>query len=298
MMNYEKFNYHNYEAPNIFGEFYKTPIAVPVSKVVSHAVLREPINVLAKKHPEWKFISTSHVATANPGSLVALTFKVYKGNEFLGSIRTDYRNEEMVVAIENARIRADRVRGNAVKTKDAKKVVSVVEKNFFALTVAELIAIASSSASVTVDKNAYETRRKYIDLMGRAPELSVLGRIATAIASDLDAHRDMLFSMGVTKDVLDILPLIHTAYVDAEALRIVRDQGGGSVVLIRDQDYVVTNANSVVSEASGIKVFSTDTLPPAFKRSLGMLKLLENNCYIASVGVRVDEYTFFVDGVV
>ena len=294
MMNPKVYSYHIYEAPNILGEFPK--MQTPVSGVSILEILHAPITILAKKHPEWKFVSSSHSASSSPGFYVARAFKVYQGDYLLGTIKYEYRGQEPAIGIDNERLRRTRERDNCTKTKDAKKAVSIVEKNFFAPTTPELANVARSAASAVVDKNAYEARRRYIDLMGSAPKATVLGKLATVIMSDPYTHHDMLVHAGVTKDVLDVLPSLHTAFVDAEALRLVKDHGGGSVVLIKDQDYVVTNANPAADMVGNIKVFSTDTLPPAFKRSLGMLKLLEVGCYIASVGARTAEDTFFVNG--
>jgi hypothetical protein len=133
--------------------------------------------------------------------------------------------------------------------------------------------------------------------MGGVQPRSILGKLGVAVICDPDAHRDMLISAGVTKDEFDLLSSTCTAAADAESLKLVKDNNKGSVVLIIGQDYIVTNAVITAGTVENTKVCSTDTLPPAFKRKLGMLKLLEVGCYIADVGVRAAEHTFFVDGV-
>lgn len=92
---------------------------------------------------------------------------------------------------------------------------------------------------------------------------------------------------GVNPALIDGMEEAYAACTATATINKAIIDKSGVTVLIRGDEYLVV-INEVVS------VFDTDHLPPHIKRSLGILKMLEENNYAEGHGVRVSKDTFFV----
>jgi hypothetical protein len=86
---------------------------------------------------------------------------------------------------------------------------------------------------------------------------------------------------------LDGMAEAHQAKLATQDIAVSLGTGAGATVMLRGDEYVVV-INGVTS------IFDTDHLPPHIKRSLGILKMVENHTYIEGHGARVDKDKFFV----
>jgi uncharacterized Rossmann fold enzyme len=97
---------------------------------------------------------------------------------------------------------------------------------------------------------------------------------------------------GVDPNIVSSMPDAYNENKITERIYKCNSQGTGAVVLIHGNDYAVLARNA--SGDDTVSVYSTDTLPAHIKVAVGMLKLLEPNKFIADVGVKLSDTSFFV----
>lgn len=237
------------------------------------APLTDVIAPLARRHPDWRFV------TKNP---YASHFTVSKGTEELGEILTDYRNYQTVAKIRNAKIRAAISKGDGMASKDAAKVRKLVEKYFAPSTEEERLFAKRGELSAHVNSLEYTARQRV-----RTKEQPVVGGLLPAL---LKEHRDTVFSVATSRSITGLEEL-EEAYAKARLMKGfqvgARAVGAGVAGVVRDGDkYWVTQAPMAVSGSSPMVSYTDETLPLQLRTNIGLLKLAQDGDAYDGVGVR------------
>lgn len=283
-----KYDYIELTLPNIVGRWEKNKerFEIRVEKAIKPFV-----EALAKKYPQWRFVSTSfwHQRPDNGDAYAeAHRFYVYDGREALGQISTDYgRNHEKVFAIHNERIAGARERGDTTKTKDLNKAVKIVGKMFGAKTINERLAEAQSDATNEI----YRVYQDRVSTFQRTYD-HIAKHLMPYIMANYESLAPIAVQGGANADAVGKLVNAHEEFKITKEIHECEQNNTGAVVLIHGSDYAVMGKDDTGEHKT--RIFSTDTLPPHIKRSVGMLKLVEPKYFIKGAGMKIHDSAFFI----
>jgi hypothetical protein len=239
---------------------------------------------LAQARPQWKFVTYRRSLSDTSSTMMfnVSTFDVYEGSAKLGRIWKTYESRGDVICIDNDRMSNNRQRGSSTNTQDLKKAFKLVTKNFHGPTVAEAVADALDKTRSVVGGLAVKHRRefdfKYQHLSNFLEEYAM---------KNWEHIRQLAIDAGVSPITLDGMAETYDAKLATQEINSAISTDTGATVLIRGDEYIVV-INGVTA------IFDTDHLPPHIKRSVGILKMVENHNYVEGHGARVDKDKFFI----
>ena len=236
---------------------------------------------LAQARPQWKFI-TSRRHMAGDSMFNVHKFDVYEGSTKLGRIWKTYENRGDVICIDNDRMSNNRQRGSSTNTQDLNKAFKLVTKNFHGPTVAEAVAATLQQANNVVGMLMTKHRREFEFKYQHLHDF-----LMSYTMENWDQMRQLAIDAGVGPMTLDGMAEAYDAKIATHGIGAAVSDGSGATVLIRGDEYIVV-INGVTS------IFDTDHLPSHIKRSVGILKMVENQTYVEGHGARVDKDKFFV----
>jgi len=258
------------------------PVTADNTKI--HPFMLPLMRRLAQARPQWKFVTHRRsLANMNDTSMFNVSmFDVYEGSAKLGRIWRNYESRGDVVCIDNDRMSSSRQRGSSTNTQDLKKAFKLITKNFHGPTIAELvhdtIEKTSSCIGVLAGRHTREFENKYRNLSNFLEAYTM---------NNWEHIKQLAIDAGISPMTLDGMAEAHQAKLATQDIAVSLGTGAGATVMLRGDEYVVV-INGVTS------IFDTDHLPPHIKRSLGILKMVENHTYIEGHGARVDKDKFFV----
>ena len=258
------------------------PVTAANTKI--HPFILPLMRRLAQARPQWKFVayrrSLSH--TSSTMQFDVSLFDVYEGSAKLGRIWKSYESRGDVVCIDNDRMSNNRQRGSSTNTQDLKKAFKLVTKNFHGPTIDELVRETLEKTSTVVGMLAGRHIRDF-DNKYRG----IANFLEAYTMNNWEHIKQLAIDAGVSPMTLDGMAEAHQAKLATQDIAVSLGTGAGATVMLRGDEYVVV-INGVTS------IFDTDHLPPHIKRSLGILKMVENHTYIEGHGARVDKDKFFV----
>ncbi len=283
-----KYDYIELTLPNIVGRWEKAKEHQPIRVEKD---IKPFVEALAKKYPQWRFMATQfwyqRPNDAEPYA-EAYRFYVYDGRESLGQISTDYgRNHEKVFTINNERIADARERGDTTKTKDLKKAVKIVGKMFGAKTIHERLDEAHGDAATDI-------ARVHSDRAGtfnRTYE-HIAKHLMPYIMANYESLAPIAVQAGANAETVERLLSAHDEFKITKEIYECQQNNTGAVVLIHGSDYAVMGKDDTGEHKT--RIFSTETLPPHIKRSVGMLKLVEPKYFVKGAGLKIHDTAFFV----
>ena len=272
--------------PNILFEQRKHITSNHVGEVTAanttiHPFMLPLMRRLAQARPQWKFV-TSRRYMAGEAMFNVHTFDVYEGSAKLGRIWKTYENRGDVVCIDNDRMSNSRQRGSSTNTQDLKKAFKLVTKNFHGPTIAELVQETLEKTNNVVGmlagKHMREFEHKY---------RGISNFLEAYTMNNWEHIKQLAIDAGISPMTLDGMAEAHQAKLATQDIAVSLGTEAGATVMLRGDEYVVVT-NGVTS------IFDTDHLPSHIKRSLGILKMVENHTYIEGHGARVDKDKFFI----
>lgn len=240
------------------------------------------IEGLALKYPQWTFVESAMTSDAKKNTYEAHSFKVMDKREVLGTVTKDWFRHGFRYQVDNHRISSMRERGSGMKTIHLDKAIKHVNKLFGRKNVHEKFAEAKQAVSGAVGGVASE-KHYQLDRTWRALENSTQAFIAN--------HYQEFTVSVVDKNLctqVENLPKHIEEYNAAQHMKSMLEKDNAYIVFIDGVNY------SVQKGADPIEVKESDELPDFMRRSIGLLKLVENNQVINGVGLRVNESTFLV----
>lgn len=288
MIDEMKYDYHEITLPNIVGRWDKDKQRVTIKL---EQRVKPFVEALAMKYPQWRFVATSYWHQRPDDSEAyaeAHRFYVYDGRDPLGEISTDTgRNREKVYSIRNERISNSRQRGDTTKTKDLGKAVKTVGKMFGAKTINERLAEAASDASTDIHR-VFQDRASTFT---RTYE-HVAKHLMSYVMANYESLAPIAVQGGASADTVGRLMSAHDEYEITKEISACHQNNSGVVVLIHGSDYAVMGKDD--KGEHGTRIYSTETLPPHIKRSVGMLKLVEPKHFVKGAGLKIHDSAFFV----
>lgn len=288
-MDYENYDYvPAKDYTNVFASVHKTRAQNPNGYFVTDRI-KPFIDALVAARPQWKFVCdrVGYAPTTHPTSMG--TFSVYAGSEKVGEVTTDsmYRDGEDHVAYAYDTVRLSRARQRGAWSKSTKLDVAVkaVLKNFYTKTIDEVLEHQITQLREHVATHTQRKRRAF---------LSEYDKVSDAVR-DIAIQNWGYFSEQLTANGVAYSPDMETLYEAhkiATRLNNASAEWKGVAIHLRGDDYIVVRNWNTGDKT--VSIHSSEGLPDHTRRSLGLLKLLEDGNAIADVGFRLNANTYFV----
>ena len=256
--------------------------------------VEDVLKALVTAKPLWTFEAAGWSNTYDIGETKGMRLtevRVYQDGEELGKFyRTRARGGEQGIFVTNKRIREKRERGGGLSTKDTKKAVAEIKKNFGATTVAERIEAALSNAidklyraATTKHQHSLQADRVMRDHLTKFVDSEEGQRLFweyvdnKALQTDAKAiHQAQEAEVKLAREAVE-LDNMRIAFVNSKSMLVLR-----------------TNGEYITRLNGEIKTETDSTLPEDIRMKLGMLKLVQDEEAVSTVGFRVDDSTFIV----
>ena len=267
-------------APNIKLLLVKTAQVAEGEKNLIHRHLEPLITELAHKYPRWEF----HSEDLYHGNSTANRFIVFFKGEELGAVELSGYEGNYKYLLHCDRIRKEIERGYGKKTSDVGKAVKLVKKYFSPLSLEERLFKAQHRTMDALRTTMGKTSSAYRTLWS-----ALESDLMDILVEEWDAVVQRLSASRVDSTAAKSFPEKYHAAKDMVAIDEAYKNGTAYVVMATDSNYAIRRRTG-----SEITIKSSEELPAYMRQALGMLKLMEANQFIANVGLRVDDTTFFV----
>ena len=245
--------------------------------------LKDLIEQLALKYPQWTFVETSVTAMAVDKLIHAHRFDVKDKRELLGTIDKDYCGSGYRYRIDNHRIEGMRERGSGMKTIHLKKAIKHVDKFFGKRNMVEKITEARRKVENTLsqidNEKGWRLRGTWNAMESQARDF---------ITSNYQAFMDSVVDKNSIAKHLEQLPTQVEEFNATQHLTKMLQTDNAFIVFIDGLNY------SVQKGKDPLEIKQSDELPDFIRRAVGLLKLVEDNQVLSGVGFRVNETTFLV----
>lgn len=245
--------------------------------------LKDLIEQLALKYPQWTFVETSVTAMAVDKLIHAHRFDVKDKRELLGTIDKDYCGGSYRYRIDNHRIEGMRERGSGMKTIHLKKAIKHVDKFFGKRNMVEKITEARRKVENTLSQIDNEKGWRLRGTWG-----AMESQARNFITSNYQAFMDSIVDKTSIAKHLEQLPTQVEEFNATQHLTKMLQTDNAFIVFIDGLNY------SVQKGKDPLEIKQSDELPDFIRRAVGLLKLVEDNQVLSGVGFRVNETTFLV----
>lgn len=237
---------------------------------------------LAMANPLWRFI------VRDISGMKATLFSVIDSGEEIGKIGRQYYRGDYKIALSNDRISDARERTSSYRTGDVDKAILMAKKMFFRLKPNERIEKAYGTAKQVMQNQWHDKQREH-RYAEREIESSavkfIMGTGFPLFLSYLDGlpeheKKPMLKKMEqASKHKQDMLTIesIKEKFGSEHTALIIKDEGKYMVKIGQD-----------------VQIYDDNTLPVEMRGKLGMLKLVEAEHFVSSVGCRINDEIFVV----
>jgi len=246
---------------------------------------------LVKRNPKWKLVVDGWPVNTD-GKRRVKKFWVYQGSEKLGwvAISHNYTTNNPSITFDSPALSANRERKQYNETGSEDTAVRVIEKNFFAKPL-EQVLLEQIGVAKGVIQEFHENKQRV--LWGLRDDINP--SILRYVWDNIDTLRgELVANYGATDRLIDDTLAAQEALENITPIsKATRSEQGwvAHMVLIREGTYYTYEFGA---EIPPIVSYTTDTLPPNIKGKLGMLKLVEAKNLITGVGARINENTYVV----
>jgi hypothetical protein len=245
--------------------------------------LKDLIEQLALKYPQWTFVETSSTAMASDKVYHAHRFDIKDKREVLGTIDKDYCGSGYRFRIDNHRIQGMRERGCGMKTIHLNKALKHVDKFFGKKNVTEKITEARRNVENVLSQVDNEKGWRLRGTWG-----SMESQARDFVVNNYQAFIDSVVDKNSIARQLEQLPAQVEEFNATQHLNKMLQGDNAFIVFIDGVNY------SVQKGKDPLEIKQSDELPDFIRRAVGLLKLVEDNQVISGVGLRVNESTFLV----
>ena len=275
-------NYVQVEVPNILFA-YEDETEAP--SVELHTFMVPLILRIAKRHASWKIIVTKYrLKDSHTDTRVAIAFSVFHGDEKLGALYVAHYDSGATYIIDTPRLNNKSVRGAPSRTRDVDKAVKLVDKWFQPKNAHERTQEAVRDCQSIMQSLTNEARSSVN---------TALKHMLPMLVNFARANWDEFIAANSGDSVAPTLPEKQELLTNVEKLHSLLSKNKGSVVMIRNSDYMVLDWG-VNPRPECVSFLTHDTLSEHFRRSIGLLKLAAAKTVVPDVGMRAGEHTFVV----
>ena len=249
--------------------------------------MQEVLDKLAPLHPMWRFeITVAQSFSSNKPEVLKVEVSEY--GEVLGAIERKWHASDYHLFISNDRIGEKMTRGSAYKTTSPEKAIAKIKKTFSRPSVNERVAKAEKLGEHIIDHQVNNMMREMRDAkynINEAANKYVMGEgwpLFLAYVETLPTiERDRLLKhiQARDKNAEEMLTIeaVQAKFRERKTALVIKDAG----------KYVVKIGDSV-------QIYDDNTLPLNLRGGLGLLKLVDAEHFLTSIGCRVNEEVFIV----
>lgn len=242
--------------------------------------------MLSKARPRWEFIAERAYMRLRNGAVPYYdNFKVVQDGEVLGEIKHDWMRGDYRPIATNDRLRRARNRNPWTYSKDPKQLASIILKHFYPRTDEDILNAASNiatSAAYNVIRDANHKHTEYkrkLDTNAAAFILENWDKFVAFVPDNLtDTAHNFKESAAYMQDVMEL---------DESSGHL-----GTSYTLYERGNRYLIRAKTPIGTAD--TEYTLDDMPEHIKAAYSLLKLASKGEFIPGVGVRVDEYTYYI----
>jgi hypothetical protein len=254
------------------------------------------IEKLALKYPQWTFEedNTNYKWDNSTGKsiktdLQALCFKVMDKREELGQVYTQsyHSSHGQQFCIDNFRVSQLRERGNGMKTIHEKKALKHVDKFFGKKNLDEKLKDATTQAQQCIYRVSSDLNQKFDWEWNRIEEVGKQFIMRNHFEEFVGYVNENAHPNSHNVNMAE-LPEKFERKMSARQVSDAFDKGKHYLVYVDGQNYAIFRKN----EPTQIKV--SEELPEFIRRSVGLLKLVEDNQIVSGIGCRVNATTYVV----
>lgn len=249
-----------------------------------HGLLDQLVYKLALVHHEWQFVGEDSWYNRVKEGYEVKRLRIYEGPDQIGSILIDTWREPKF-EIRNARINAAMAKRNHKSTKDVDKAVKIVEQFFKSKTMTERVSEARTKVSSAIQNRKWTAEREFS---------TVLERLAPALATYVSLHmaevRPILEAYGAPASALDMLVERNETRKLTANVSDIRNKNTGTTVLLHGDRYILMPG----ADPDNVQTVTASQLNDDMRGKLGVLKVVNDNDAIESVGMRIDSTTFYL----
>lgn len=238
---------------------------------------------LAMANPLWRFVVTDTMSGWRPTN-----FSVIDSGEVIGKIGRQYYRGNYKIALTNDRISDARERTSSYRTGDVDKAILMAKKMFFRLKPNERIDKAYEKAKQVMQNQWHDKQREHRYAERETESLAVKFIMGTGFPLFL-AHVNGL-PEHEKKPILEKMEKTKKSKQDMMTIEAIKDRFGGeqTALIIKDE------GKYMVKIGQDVQIYDDNTLPVEMRGKLGMLKLVEAEHFISSVGCRINDEIFVV----
>jgi hypothetical protein len=252
------------------------------------------IEKLALKYPQWTFEEehSSHKWDNLDGKSVkkdiqAMCFKVMDKREELGQVYTEsyHSTHGQQFCVDNFRVQQMRERGSGMKTIHEKKALKHIDKFFGKKNLDEKLVDARNQAQQCVSRVSNDLGQKFDWEWNRLAEASKRFIVENHWEEFVGYAQQNITNNTVS---MDTMPERFERKIAGQRVYDAFSKDEHYLVYVDGQNYAIFRKN----EPTQIKV--SEELPEFIRRSVGMLKLVEDNQIVSGIGCRVNATTYVV----
>jgi len=261
-----------------------------VSKKLGDETIGQPPNDmcrlvmnLAMANPLWRFVVTDTMSGWRPTN-----FSVIDSGEVIGKIGRQYYRGDYKLSLTNDRISDARERTSSYRTGDVDKAILMAKKMFFRLKPNERIEKAYSEANRVMNSQWHDKNREH-RYAEREVESSavkfIMGTGFPLFLSYLDGLPE-----AEKKPMLKKMEQANKHKQDMLTIESIKEKFGSehTALIIKDE------GKYMVKIGQDVQIYDDNTLPVEMRGKLGMLKLVEAEHFVSSVGCRINDEIFVV----
>ena len=237
---------------------------------------------LAMANPLWRFI------VRDISGMKATLFSVIDSGEEIGKIGRQYYRGNYKIALSNDRISDARERTSSYRTGDVDKAILMAKKMFFRLKPNERIDKAYEKAKQVMQNQWHDKQREH-RYAEREIESSavkfIMGPGFPLFLSYLDGLPE-----HEKKPMLKKMEQASNYKQDMMTIESIKEKFGSehTALIIKDE------GKYMVKIGQDVQIYDDNTLPVEMRGKLGMLKLVEAEHFVSSVGCRINDEIFVV----
>jgi hypothetical protein len=260
---------------------------IPKTDYKLYRLMQEVLDKLAPLRPMWKFeITGAQNFSGNTPDVLKVEVSEY--GEMLGTIHRAWHASDYHLFISNDRIEEKMTRGSAYKTTSPEKAIAKIKKTFSRPSVNERVAKAEKLGEHIIDRQVSNMHRNIRDAKYNIHEAAnkyVMGEgwplFLTYVETLPTVERDRLLKHIQARDnnaeEMLTIEAVQAKFRERKTALVIKDAG----------KYVVKIGDSV-------QIYDDNTLPLNLRGGLGLLKLVDAEHFLASIGCRVNEEVFIV----
>lgn len=244
-------------------------------------LLSKAIEKLIRAKPLWKFVVTDIEGTE---SAKAVGFEVFEDGQCLGKVYRTYARSDYRIAVENHRIAETRTRRSAYSTSNPDKAVTAVKKMFYKMNLSERSKKQATEAERMVRDVVWTKQRSVQNLEGEIAGHAKRWALGDGYSAFLQYINES------DRRVLETIDKKEVAFSEMLTVSYISDayeKDKASLVIVEGNNFIIKRGENV-------GLISANDLSDDMKAKIGMLKLVEDQQFVSTVGARVSVESYIV----